>query len=308
MHRERIDGLIAAPPTPMNAEGGVDLARVPQLARFLARNGVVGAFVAGTTGESLSLTMAERMALAEAWRREARDGFKIILHVGHNSIEDCKTLAQHARDLGVWAVAAMPPVFFRPATLDALVDFCAELAAAAPSLPFYYYHIPSMTGVRFAMIDFFRAAAESIPNLAGMKFTCEDLMDYRLCLDFQAGRFEMLFGRDEMLLGALALGAKGAVGTTYNLAAPLYRGIIDAFRGGDLATAGGLQSKAAQMVETLEKADPTLLAAVKSAMKMIGMDCGAPRKPLPTLSADREADLRRRLDEIGGFSCCCRVD
>src|SRR3954469_8189210 len=120
----------------------------------------------------------------------------------------------------------MAPFFFRPGTVQELVDFMAQVAAAAPALPFYYYHIPSMTGVHIPAAEFLRAAADRIPNLAGVKFTFENLMDYAECVRFSGGRFDVLFGRDEMLLAGLSLGAHGAIGSTYNFAAPVYHRII----------------------------------------------------------------------------------
>ena len=97
----------------------------------------------------------------------------------------------------------MAPSFFRPSTVEQLVDFCAQIAEAAPGLPFYYYHFPAMTGVDFPMIDFLKGASRRIPNLKGIKFTHENLMDYNRCLHFEKDRFQILFGRDEMLLAAV---------------------------------------------------------------------------------------------------------
>src|SRR5690606_14641888 len=120
-------------------------------AKRLVRDGVSGSFVCGTTGESLSLTLDERKAVAEAWRRSAGDRLKVIVHVGHTCQRDAAELARHAAQIGADAVAAMGPSFFRPPGVRELVDWCAGVAAAAGDLPFYYYHIPSMTGVSLPM-------------------------------------------------------------------------------------------------------------------------------------------------------------
>jgi len=112
------------------------------------------AFVAGTTGESLSLTMDERMTLVETWEEVAPDfGIGVIVHIGAESILDVQALGAHAAQHGAVAVGLMPSVFFKPATIEALGAWVELACASAPTLPVYYYHIPSMTGAVFNMYD-----------------------------------------------------------------------------------------------------------------------------------------------------------
>ena len=92
-----------------------------------------------------------------------------------------------------------------------------------------------MTGVAIPTAQFLERAAKSIPTLHGVKFTNNDLMTLQECLAL--GEFDIVFGYDELLLAGLALGVKGAVGSTYNFAAPLYRRLIDDFGRGDFAAA-----------------------------------------------------------------------
>jgi N-acetylneuraminate lyase len=306
MQFEKVQGLIAAPNTPMNADGSIRPEVIDKQARLLARNGVIGAFICGTMGESLSLTTQERMDVAERWVRAAGRDMKVVVHAGHNSIQDAKALAAHAQKIGAWAAAAMPPVYFRPAGVADLVEFCAQVAAAAPKLPFYYYHIPSMTGVCISVADFLRAAHKRIANLAGIKYTAFDYADFGLALGLEDGRFDMLVGVDETLLCGLALGARGAVGGTYNYAAPLYLRLIEAFDAGDLATARQMQRKSVLMVECFKRANPSSLACSKAIMRMIGLDCGPVRPPLRSLNDQEYDSLRADLERIGFFEFCCK--
>jgi len=301
---EHITGLVAAPFTPFHDDGSLNLGRVEAQVASLVASGVVGAFVCGTTGESLSLTVPERMAVAERWREAAPEDFAVIIHVGHPCLDDAKALAARAQKVGASAIGAMAPCFFKPPDADALVAWCAEVAAAAPGLPFYYYHIPSMTGVDIPLFDFLERAADRIPTLAGAKFTYEDLMDYQRSVRFGGGRYDILFGRDEILLEALAVGATGAVGTTYNFAAPLYLRVIEAFRRGDLAAAQADQHRAAEMIATLLRHGG--LPAFKAVMKMIRVDCGPVRPPLRDLAAEQRRRLRGDLEGIGFFEFCSR--
>ncbi|MBL7133248.1 MAG: dihydrodipicolinate synthase family protein [Phycisphaerae bacterium] len=300
---EHIEGLIVAPFTPMDANAGLAADVVEKQADFISRNGVIGVFTCGTTGEGLSLTVAERIELAERWVAAAPDGFKVIPHVGHNSLEACKTMAAHAQKIGAWGIGAMSPVFFKP-SLDELVAFCGEIAAAAPDLPFYYYHIPALTGVYHPMVGFLEAAGGKIPNLAGVKFTYEDLMDYQLCRRLDGGRFDILYGRDEILLCGLALGAKGAIGSTFNYMAPLYTRLFDAFEAGDLDTARELQDKSMQVVLLLHKYGGVRCG--KAIMKLTGLDCGPTRMPLPAFTGGEYESLQAELEEIGFFDFCAR--
>lgn len=296
-----IKGLIAAPFTAMNTDGSINLEIIEKQADFLYHNGVIGVFICGTTGESMSLTIRERMDIARRWTEVTPDGLKVIVHTGHTSLEDCKTLAIHAQQIGVYAIGAMGPCFFKPSNVEELVLFCAEIAASAPKLPFYYYYMPSMTGVNFPMVKFLKIAKGKIPNLAGIKYTHEDLMDYQLCLSFEDGRYDMLFGRDELLLCGLILGARGVVGSTYNFASPLYNKLIKAFEDGDLVGARKLQKKAVDMIKLLTQRPGLFHAAGKSIMTMLGVDCGPVRSPLTKMTPMQYENLKTELEKIGFF-------
>ncbi len=303
---QQFSGLIAAPHTPMRPDFSLDLEKIAAQAALLKRAGLAGAFVCGTTGEGPSLSVAERMAVAEAWCNAADEGFAIIVHVGHNSLPECRRLAAHARDIGAQAIAVCAPSFFRPRHVEELVEFCAGVASAAPEVAFYFYHIPEMTGVALPVRDFLQRAAQRIPTLAGVKFTHDDMKDYARCVRLLGGRFNMLFGRDEFLLAGLALGARGAVGSTFNYAAPLYQRIVAAFSAGDWDTARREQARAAELVEVLERYGG--VPAGKAAIAMCGLDCGPPRPPLAALSAQQVAALRGELEAIGFFDYCLRAE
>ena len=143
----KLSGLIAAPFTAMRQDGSLNLDFITKQAAYLIETGVSGAFVCGTTGEGQSLSTRERMEVAERWVEAAGTRLKVIVHVAHNSLEESQHSARHAEKIGAHAIASLGPTFFKPATVEQLVDFCIPTAAAAPSLPFYYYHIPVMTGV-----------------------------------------------------------------------------------------------------------------------------------------------------------------
>jgi N-acetylneuraminate lyase len=295
-----LHGLVAAVHTPFRADGALNLPRVARQAEALCASGVGFAFVGGTTGEGPSLCVDERRALAEAWLEEGRRaGVGVVVHVGANALEDARALAAHAAEHGALAIAAVPPSYFKPADVDALVACCAAVAEAAPATPFYLYDIPSLTGVSLSMPDFLERAPARVPTLAGLKFTSADLLSYQLCLHAAGGAFDVPYGVDEWHLAALALGAKGAVGSTYNFAAPLYHRLHRAFDAGDLERARAEQLRSARLVRLLSGFG--YMAASKALMGMVGVEVGPPRLPHAPLSAARTAELRAALEALGFF-------
>jgi N-acetylneuraminate lyase len=293
-----LTGLVAATHTPMHEDGRINLSVIEQQAASLAAHPVTGAFVCGSTGEAHSLTLAERMSVAQRWSEVMdRNKLKLVVHVGHNCQEDAKTLAAHAQRIGAAATSAMAPCYFKPANVDDLVDFCAPIAAAAPALPFYFYDIPALTGVNLPMVDFLRKGKARIPNLAGIKFTSTNLMALQECLDADDGSYNVLFGTDEMLLAALALGVPGGVGSTYNYAAPLYAKLMAAYQSGDMVTAQALQMKSVQLVQVLLQYG--VLAAGKALMTLRGADCGPVRSPVRRLTEEQKTRLFRQVESLG---------
>jgi len=298
------NGFIAPPPTPMAEDGGLRPEVIETQAAALVANGVAGAFVCGTTGEGVSLTVDERMQVARRWREVAPEGFRVIVHVGALALPDAQALAGHAADIGADAVAALPPLYFKPATVDDLLAWLAEIASAAKHLPLFYYHMPDFTGVGLPLNELLAAAEKRLPALAGAKFTYENLCEFRLCLQVGGGRYELFYGRDQMLLAALATGARGAIGSTYNFAAPLYRRLVDAWARGDLDAARADQTRSAEMIAVLRRRGG--LAAIKAVMKMVGVDCGPVRAPLRQPAAEQIDALAAELEGIGFFDYCSK--
>lgn len=302
---QKLSGLIAAPFTAMNADSSVDLNTVEKQAKLLIKNGVKGAFICGTTGEGVSLTMQERIEIAEKWQESAGDELVVIVHAGHTCISDCKVLAAHAQKIGADAIAIMAPFFYKPENVEDLALFCAEIAAEAPELPFYYYHIPGMTNVDFSMSEFLKIGADKIPTLAGVKFSYSDLMDFSLCTKLDDGKFNMLFGSDQILISALSLGADGAVGSTYNYAAPLYNRLIKAYEAGDMEAARREQIRSQEMVSFLFKYGG--IPTGKAIMRIIGLDCGGVRLPMRDITKEQYDELAKGLEQIGFFDYCSKI-
>lgn len=298
MEIKKITGLIAAPFTPMNGDGSINTGVIPDYAAKLKNDGLSGVFICGTTGEGMLMTPEERIEVAEKWIPEQSEEFKVIVHVGTTSSKQSKKLANHAEQAGAYAVGCMGPLFLPPSDVDELVGFCAEVASGSPKIPFYYYHIPSVSGVKISMVEFIQKAKEQIPNLAGIKFTDNNFMDMQQCLRLDNGRWDILHGYDEQLLAGLVFGAKGAVGSTYNFIAPLYHSVIENFKNGDLKAAREKQALTIKVVNALNKFGGPI-AAGKALMKQVGVDCGPCRLPLKNLKEPNFKNFTLEIDSIG---------
>jgi len=292
-----IKNLIAATYAPMHDNQNLNLEVIPSYKAFLVNNNVVGAFVNGSTGDFVSLTVEERKQLITAWSNHRSDNFVVINHVGHTSLKVAKELAAHSADKAD-AIATLSPFYFKPPTLESLVYYCVEIAKEAPQLPFYYYHIPVLTRTDFDMVEFLQLVEKSIPNFAGIKFTEDNLNAYQNCAKFADGKYNILFGVDEKNYESREFDAKGWVGSTYNHLAPLYYKISELVDYNEYSKAKDLQKKAVRFVTLLDSYGG-FNGVAKGFMKTLGVDCGPSRYPHVTLSDTDYIGIRKELDQIG---------
>ena len=301
---EKIKGLIDAPFTPFHEDGSLNLAPIPEYAALLARNGLKGVFINGSSGEGYMLTEEERMQLAEAWMAAVPKDFKVIVHVGSTSVMSSRRLAEHAQKIGAWGIGAMATPFPKIGNIEQLCRYCEEIASAAPELPFYYYHIPAFNGAFLSMYDFLKAVDGRIPNFAGIKYTFESLYEYNRCRRYQNGKFDMLHGQDETILPCLAMGgAQGGIGGTTNYNGRCLTGILKAWEKGDLEKARQLQDFAQDVIDVICNFRGNIVGG-KRIMKLIGLDLGPNRVPFMSVTDEEEQELRRQLEAIDFFSHC----
>ncbi|GAB3501875.1 dihydrodipicolinate synthase family protein [Spirosoma knui] len=296
----KITGLVAAPFTPMHADGQLNLGLIPHYARLLVQNGVKGAFIGGSTGEGVALSYPEKMALIQAWGAVDEPDLLKIMLVGGTSQAESILLAQEAAQHGFSAVAVLAPFYFKPASVEKLAQFCIGIGEAVPEMGLYFYHIPALTGAHLPMIDFLAAIDGRLPNFRGIKYTHNDLMDYRRCLLFGDGRYDILWGWDEIFLAAMAMGARGAVGSTFNYAAPVYHELMASFEAGDLVKAQQMQDQSIEIVRLLVKYGG--IATGKAYMRAIGLDCGEFRLPITNMTEPQYQDFLTDLDAINFYA------
>ena len=304
MEYEKIQGLINAPFTPFHQNGDINLEPIPAYAAMLQKNGLKGVFINGSSGEGYMLTTDERRQLAEAWIKAAPEGFKVIVHVGSCSVRESRALAQHAQEIGAWGIGAMAPPFPKIGRIEELVKYCEEIAAGAPNLPYYYYHIPAFNGAYLPMVKLLEAVDGRIPNFAGIKYTYESIYEYNQCRLYKNGKYDMLHGQDETILPSLAMGgARGGIGGTTNYNGRNLVGIIEAWNAGNIEKARQLQNYSQEVINIICHYRGNIVGG-KRIMKLIGLDLGPNRTPFQNLTEQEETQLRDELQAIDFFTQC----
>ena len=298
--KTNFSGLIAATFTPIGYDGSIKTGLIAPVVKHLITQNVQGIFVCGSTGEGFSLTTSERKDVTEAFLDASNGRLKVFVHVGHCSVKDMADLSSHAREHGADAISATVPKYYGISSEIHLAEVLAEGIGCVTDIPFFYYHIPSKTGLNFNMVRFLQEGKEIIPSLAGIKYTAPTLYEFQTCMEMFKGEYQLGFGVDEMFLSGLAAGSKLMVGSTYNFMAQAYHRIQEAFIGGNMEHARALQYEAVEVVNLLLEYGP--MAAQKSIMKMIGLDCGTVRRPLEPLSPAKETQLFKDLERTKFFS------
>lgn len=288
----KLTGLIAAPHTPFNTDSSVNYPVIDQIAEHLIEQGVNGVYICGTTGEGIQCSVGERKQIAERWVAASHGKLSITLHTGALSIADSLELSRHAETLDIFATSVIGPCFFKPGSVEDLVEYCRIVAAAAPSKGFYYYH-SGMSGLNLDMEKFLLEASDSIPNLSGIKFNSGDMYEFQRCLRVNNGQFDIPFGVDEFFPAGLACGSVGAVGSTFNYAAPLYHRLIDSFNRGDHQDVAVCMDKVITIIRVLVQYGG--VAAGKLAMQLHGIDVGDPRRPLRPMTAGQKKDALEKF-------------
>uniref|UniRef100_A0A8C6Y6G3 N-acetylneuraminate lyase n=1 Tax=Naja naja TaxID=35670 RepID=A0A8C6Y6G3_NAJNA len=279
----------------------INLSLIRQYVDYLInQQGVKNVFVNGTTGEGLSLSIQERKQLAEEWVTQGKNKLDhVIIHVGSLSLPESKDLAKHAAQIGADGISVISPFFFKQVNKDELVAFFRDVASEAPNIPFYYYHIPPITGIKFCAEELLDSMKEQIPTFKGVKFSDRDLLDLRQCVQkSEQDHFVFMYGVDEQLLSALVIGANGAVGSTYNYLGKIHNLILEAFAAGDLYTAQKYEFCIQEFFGFLISLGFGV-PQIKAIMTLVsGIPMGPPRLPLSPVSDDYILKVKIKLESL----------
>jgi N-acetylneuraminate lyase len=292
----KLSGILPALLTPFDEDDKVNAAVIRDVVEFHLTAGVSGFYLTGSTGEGLLLSEAERGLVVETVVDQVKGRVPVVVHVGALTTASACTLAAQAEEAGADAISSIPPIYFSVGA-EGVKQFYARIASAS-SLPFYVYNIPGATGIDVG-VDMMRDLITAVPTLRGMKYTSYNFFEMRKIIEMEGGRFNIVSGPDELMIAAQAMGADGAIGSTYNPLPHLFVQAYEAFGANDVATARELQAKANRVISVFLQFPS--LSALKEMMRLIGFDCGSARQPNLPLTDEQKGQMREMLEEIGFF-------
>ncbi|MFO7172341.1 MAG: 4-hydroxy-tetrahydrodipicolinate synthase [Bacillota bacterium] len=284
--------LITAMVTPLARDGSVDYPRARQLARRLADQGNDALVVAGTTGESPTLTREEKLRLFAEVVAEVGDRVQVIAGTGNNNTEETIALTREAEATGVHGILLVTPYYNRPPQEGLYRHFRA--VADATRLPVMLYNVPSRTAVNLAPATVARLARDC-PNVVALKECVADQVGPVLAQAPEG--FAVYSGDDAATLPMMAQGAVGVVSVASHLVSPQMRRMIDAYIRGDVAEAARIHRGLLPLFKGLFRTTNPIL--VKAALELVGFPVGGLRLPLVEATAEEREELRRVLAAAG---------
>jgi 4-hydroxy-tetrahydrodipicolinate synthase len=284
----RLSGVITAMVTPFAEDGSLDLEVARRLAHHLIENGSHGLVVAGTTGESPTLSDAEKLRLLEVVLDEVGDRATVIAGTGSNDTRHSVELTREARNVGAHAVLVVAPYYNKPSRAGLRAHFRA-VAEAAGETPVVLYNIPSRCVINLPP-DLLAGLADEIPNVVAVKQANNDDLG-------PIEGLELLAGNDEVFLRTLELGGSGGVLVASHIVGREMRVLYEAQAAGDAARAREVDASLEPIYQALTvTSNPT---PVKAALEMLGVIDGHLRLPMvPANQREREA-IRAALERQG---------
>lgn len=288
-----IGRVVTAMVTPFDERGDLDLDAAVELANWLVENGSDGLVLAGTTGESPTLTESEELVLF----RTVRDAVSVpvVAGAGSNSTASAVDQTRRATDTGVDAILSVAPYYNRPSQAGLEAHFRA--VAAATDLPVFIYDIPGRTGRKISSETILRLAHD-VPNIVGLKDAAADPTATAEVIAAAPSGFEVYSGDDPLTLPLLAVGAVGVISVASHWVGRQMGEMIDAFTKGDVDAARRLNASllASYAYETGDDAPNPI--PTKTLLRVLGLkvgDCRPPMGPAPEGLADR---ARRVLEDL----------
>ena len=280
---KKYEGIIPAFYACYDKHGAIDPDAARALTRWFIEKGVNGLYVGGSSGECIYQGVAERKLLLEAVMEEARGKLTVIAHVACNNTADSRELAAHAESLGVDAIAAIPPIYFKLPP-HAIAKYWNDISDAAPNTDFVIYNIPQLAGVSLT-VPLLQEMLKN-PRVIGVKNSSMPVQDIQMWLDEGAFVFN---GPDEQLISGLVMGAGGGIGGTYGAMPELYVKLYQLVKQGDLQTARAIQNECCRIIYKMCSCHGNMYAVIKEILRRTGgPDIGSVRAPLAELV---ESDL-----------------
>ncbi len=292
---EKYSGVFPAFYACYDEQGEISSERVRAFTRYMIEKGVQGLYVGGSSGECIYQNVAERKQVLEAVMSEARGKAVIIAHVACNNTRDSQELAAHAESLGVDAIAAIPPIYFRLPD-HGIAAYWNAISAAAPNTDFIIYNIPQLAGVALS-VPLLKEMLKN-PRVIGVKNSSMAVLDITLWREAGGPDFAVFNGPDEQFLSGLAAGAQGGIGGTYGVMPELFLKTYQLFRAGKIQEAGQIQAEITGIILDMLAAKGNLYSVMKAVLRQQGIDIGDVRAPLPAIVPQDETVVKAAAARI----------
>lgn len=267
-------------------DGSISPQRTRALAEHLLQKKVKGVYVCGSSGECIYQSVAERKLILENVMAVAKGKMTVIAHVACNNTADSCALAAHAESIGVDAIAAIPPIYFRLPEY-AIAAYWNAISAAAPNTPFIIYNIPQLAGTSLT-VPLYQEMLKN-PNVIGVKNSSPAVQDIQQFKQM-GGREHVVFnGPDEQFVGGLAIGADGGIGGTYAVMPELFLKMQALLRQGRIEDACAIQNDVNAIIAAMLRCRGNLYAVMKAVLALReDLHIGTVRSPLPGLEPQDE--------------------
>ena len=235
---DKYKGVIPAFYACYDAEGNISPEGVQALTRYFVDKGVKGVYVNGSSGECIYQSVEDRKVVLENVMKAAEGKLTVIAHVACNNTKDSVELARHAESLGVDAIAAIPPIYFRLPEY-AIAQYWNDISAAAPNTDFVIYNIPQLAGVALTM-GLFEEMRKN-PRVIGVKNSSMPVQDIQMFKQAAGEDYIIFNGPDEQFMSGRVIGAEGGIGGTYGVMPELFLKLDAYVKAGDMDAARNLQ-------------------------------------------------------------------
>ncbi|AZO93921.1 4-hydroxy-tetrahydrodipicolinate synthase [Halocella sp. SP3-1] len=288
-----VKGIIPAMVTPMDKDGNISKKALRQLTNYLIEGGVHGLFPAGSTGEYYGLTIAQKKEVIETVIDEANGRVPIYAGAGMITTKDTIEVTKMAEDIGVDAVSILTPMFIRPSE-DELYNHYKTIANSV-DIPVLLYNNPARTGVNVSARLIERVS--KIENIVGIKDSSGDMTLTGEFIRRTGDDFNVLIGKDTLILSGLVYGGKGAISSTANLVPELIVKIYEEYVKGNLEEALKAQYELAPLRLAFNMG--TFPIVMKEGLKLMGIDVGNTLEPVEPLEKNELNMLKKILENIG---------
>ena len=274
----KYQGIIPAFYACYDANGAINPTAVREMTRWFIEQGVQGLYVGGSSGECIYHSVAERKVVLENVMEVARGKMAIIAHVACNNTADSRELAAHAESLGVDAIAAIPPIYFKLPD-HAIAKYWNDISEAAPNTDFVIYNIPQLAGVSLS-VSLLKEMLKN-PRVIGVKNSSMPVQDIQMWSDEGCIVFN---GPDEQFVAGLVMGAKGGIGGTYGSMPELFLKMYELIGAGENAKAQQIQNDVCRIIYKMCSGKGNLYAIMKAVIaKRGGPVLGGVRAPLANM-------------------------